>query len=298
MHIPVLLNEVIECLDLKLGDNFVDCTIGFGGHSWEIWEKIKPSGKILGIDWDEEITKRIEISDKRLEIGENLILESGNYSNLKDIVEKYNFQPINGILLDLGMSSWGLEQSNRGFSFLKDEPLDMRYSQEQALAAKDIINYWPEGDLENIFKEYGEEKWAKKIAARIVEARQEEKIVTTRQLVKIIDRAIPFRFRERRIHFATRVFQALRIAVNDELNNLKKGLLSAVEILAPGGRVAVISFHSLEDRIAKNFFRDKAKENALKIITKKPITATNEEIISNPRSRSAKLRIAEKIIRS
>ena len=296
VHIPVLLNEVIEYLNLKPGDNFIDCTFGEGGHSFAIWEKIKPNGKILGIDWDEKIIERLELNDKRQEVGENLILENDNYGNLKNIVEKHNFEPVNGILLDLGMSSWDVEESGRGFSFLKDEALDMRYSQKQALTAKEIVNYWPEDDLENIFKEYGEEKWARKIAGRIIEARKEEKIITTKKLVDVIGSAIPFRFRDRRIHFATRVFQALRIATNGEIENLKKGLASAAEILFPGGKIAAISFHSLEDRVVKNFFRDKGKERILKILTKKPIAATEEEISSNPRSRSAKLRVAEKIV--
>jgi 16S rRNA (cytosine1402-N4)-methyltransferase len=298
VHIPVLLNEVIEYLNLKPGDNFIDCTIGEGGHSFAIWEKIKPNGKILGIDWDEKIIERLELNDKRQEVGENLILENDNYGNLKNIVEKHNFEPVNGILLDLGMSSWDVEESGRGFSFLKDEALDMRYSQKQALTAKEIVNYWPEDDLENIFKEYGEEKWARKIAGRIIEARKEEKIITTKKLVDVIGSAIPFRFRDRRIHFATRVFQALRIATNGEIENLKKGLASAAEILFPGGKIAAISFHSLEDRVVKNFFRDKGKERILKILTKKPIAATEEEISLNPRSRSAKLRVAEKLANS
>jgi 16S rRNA (cytosine1402-N4)-methyltransferase len=295
MHIPVLLKEVIEYLNPQPGQNFIDCTIGGGGHSLEIAERIKPDGKILGIDWDESAMKRLEVSDKRLEIGRRLILVHDNYRNLESIVKHYNFFPVSGILLDLGFSSDQLESSGRGFSFQKDELLDMRYDWNQFLAAEEIVNRWPEDELVRIFKEYGEERSAARIARTICRERARRPILRTTELVGAIEAATPIRQRRGKIHFATRVFQALRIAVNDELDNLRAGLEAASDILAPGGRLAVISFHSLEDRIVKNFFRDGAKRGRLKILTKKPITPSREEIGQNPRSRSAKLRVAIKL---
>jgi len=192
------------------------------------------------------------------------------------------------------MSSWHLEESGRGFSFLKNEPLDMRYSPQNPLTAEKIVNYWSKSEMEKILREYGEERFAKKIAEKIIEARQSKPIKTTSQLVEIIKKAVLSRYRHQKIHFATRTFQALRITVNDELNNLEKALPQTLEILKPGGRLVVISFHSLEDRIVKNFYRDSSPEK-LKILTKKPIRPTPEEIKINPRSRSAKLRAAIKL---
>ena len=307
LHIPVLLNEVLEYLNPRPNQNFVDCTINGGGHGLEILGKIKPGGKLLGIDWDKETIKGLDDSDKRIEAGENLILVCGNYSNLKDIIEENNFYPVNGILFDLGMSSWDLEESGRGFSFSKDEPLDMRYSQAQETTARKIINHWPEEELKRIFFEFGEERRARAIAKKICLARKNKAIERTTDLVEIIKITIPARyasqsvaggparFRFGRIHFATRVFQALRIAVNKELDNLRQGLEGALDVLAPDGRIVVISFHSLEDRIAKNFFKDKAKEGRLQILTKKPIGPSFEEKEANPRARSAKLRAIIKL---
>jgi 16S rRNA (cytosine1402-N4)-methyltransferase len=308
MHIPVLVKEVLEYLSPQSNENFIDCTFGNGGHSLEILKMIKPNGKILGIEWDEEIIKRLGDNDKRLVFGENLILINDNYANLQNIVQEKNFFPANGILFDLGMSSWDIEKSGRGFSFQKDEPLDMRYSAEQELTAEEIINKWPEEKLAEIFYKYGEERRARAIAKRIVVSREKKPIETTMDLTEIIQKAMPARQRLgagmaggptrlifNRIHPATRVFQAIRIAVNNELNNLEKGLAAALEILAPGGRMAVISFHSLEDRIVKNFFRDKKYSGELEILTKKPVVASAGEILENPRSRSAKLRAARKL---
>ena len=267
MHIPVLQKEVIKYLDPKPNENFIDCTVGEGGHSYAILEMIGPRGKILGID-----------CQLRIKPKERLILAEDNFANLSEIVKKNKFKPVNGILLDLGMSSWHLEESGRGFSFQRKEPLDMRYCLTNQLTAEKIVNFWSKSELERIFNEYGEEKFEGKIAERIIEARKFRPIADTLQLVKIIG-ANP-----------RKVFQALRIAVNDELNNLKKVLPQAVEILEPGGRLAVISFHSLEDRIVKNFF----KNPSLIILTKKPVGPSPEEVRKNPRSRSAKLRAITK----
>ncbi|MBZ9577853.1 16S rRNA (cytosine(1402)-N(4))-methyltransferase RsmH [Patescibacteria group bacterium] len=279
MHIPVLQKEVLQYLDPKPNENFIDATIDGGGHTITILGKIKPNGKVLGIEIDPEIYQKLE--SKNLD---RLVLTNDSYVNLKSILEKSNFRPVNGILFDLGMSSWHLEESGRGFTFLKDEPLDMRYSLENNLTAEKIINNYSQEEIEKILKEYGEERFARRIAKRII---KERPIKTTLQLVEIIKRVVPGRTK---INPATRTFQALRIAVNDELNNLRKVLPQTIEVLAPGGKIVIISFHSLEDRIVKNFF----KSSNLNILTKKPVRPSKEEIKINPRSRSAKLRAAVK----
>jgi len=294
-HIPVLIKEVIKYLDPKPNENFIDCTIGQGGHAKLILEKTLPEGKVLGIDAD---SRQIENSKLQLEnFKERIILVNDSYSNLKDIIEKANFEPINGILLDLGMSSEQLEESKRGFSFQKDEMLDMRYydKNQNELTAEKIINEWKQADIEEILKEYGEERFSRQIANKIVEERKIKEIKSTLQLVEVIKKAVPVKFQFGRIHCATRVFQALRIAVNDELNNLTKVLPQIISVLSPGGRIAIISFHSLEDRIVKNFFKEKDKDKVIKILTKKSITADFEELRENHRSRSAKLRAVIKI---
>lgn len=313
-HIPVLQKEVLEYLDPKPGGNFIDCTIGEGGHTTAILRRNGPGGKLLGIEIDSEICKRLEEQMAEFLISldakqtprradsqfpKRLILVNDSYANLKEIVEKLKFGPVHGILLDLGMSSWHLEKSGRGFTFLKEEPLDMRYSVksqisnlkcQNCLTAEKIVNRYPENEIEKILREYGEERFSKRIAKEIIEERKIKPIETTFGLIEVLRRAIPLKYHRQRIHFATRTFQALRIAVNDELNNLKKVLPQIIEILSPGGRIVIISFHSLEDRIVKNFFKEKSQ--FIKILTKKPITATKQEIKINPRSRSAKLRAA------
>lgn len=334
-HIPVLLEEVLEYLDPKPNQNFIDCTIGGGGHAIPILERIVPNGRVLGIDWD---SQSIEILKSKFTLRQaqginfnqkdRLILEQGNFADLKNIAEKHNFKPIHGILFDLGMSSYQLEKSGRGFSFLRDEPLNMNYESgimNHELTADRVINFWQEKELERILSEYGEEEFAKRIAREITKERKFKQIKNTFRLVEIIRRAVPSWYKRRRIHPATKTFQALRIAVNDELNNIKKALPQALEILEPGGRIVVISFHSLEDRIIKHFFKTRTDTDTdrhirtnsagtslfydedhsrdavagdhrfLKILTKKPITPTSEEIKNNPRSRSAKLRAAIKI---
>jgi 16S rRNA (cytosine1402-N4)-methyltransferase len=294
MHTPVLLKEVVEYLDPRPGENFVDCTINGGGHSLEISKRIGSNGKILGIDWDSGVLEKLE---NKLDnnIKKNFILICDNYRNLKNIVGNNNFSPVYGVLFDLGMSSWQLEASGRGFSFQKDEPLDMRYNANQALTAKEIINQWPEEELVRIFKEYGEERRARVIAKAIVFRRKKGSIESTMDLVGIVGGAIPARRRFGRIHFATKIFQALRVATNGELENLSQGLEAATDVLTAGGRLVVISFNSLEDRIVKNFLREKAREKRLEILTKKPIVPDWREVQENPRSRSAKLRAAEKL---
>lgn len=292
MHIPVLQKEVLEYLDSETDENFIDCTVGGGGHTKAILEKTKPKGKVLGIDSDNQ---QIENSKKHLiDFQERLILVNDSYANLKEIVRRNNFYPVNGILLDLGMSSWHLENSKRGFSFSKDEPLDMRYNDKDYLTAQEIVNKWSGKEIEKTLKEYGEERFAEKIAKAIVEIRKRMIIRTTCQLVEIIRSAVPIKYQRSRIHCATKTFQALRIAVNGELDNLKNILPQAIEILREEGRIAIISFHSLEDRLVKNFLREEAKKETIKILTKKPTVASFEETKLNPRSRSARLRAAIK----
>jgi 16S rRNA (cytosine1402-N4)-methyltransferase len=289
MHIPVLQKEVLEYLDPQSNKNFIDCTVGEGGHSSAIIEKISPQGKVLGIDWDQEAVENLRPRERLIPVHDNFV-------NLKEIVKKYKLQP-DGVLLDLGFSSRQIEKDGRGFSFQKDERLDMRYNQEvTGLTAEKIINNFSQSEIIKILKEYGEERFAKRIANKIVEEKKIKLIKTTLQLVEIIKKATPSWYHHQKIHFATRTFQALRIAVNDEIENIKNVLPQALEVLKPSGRLVIISFHSLEDRIIKNFLRNQAKEGLLKILTKKPIRPTKEEVEANPRSRSAKLRAAQKVI--
>lgn len=289
MHKSVLPKEVIEYLNPKSGENFIDCTLGQGGHTFSILDLIGPSGRVLGIDWDKESLNRFcaQHPDPSLQ---RLVLACGNYSRIKEIAAEFDFKPVNGVLMDIGLSSWHFEESSRGFGFSKDEELDMRYDTGTAESAKDLINRLPQQDLERILREYGEEKFARSIARRIAMSRKIRPIQTTLELVEAVKKGVPTRCHLHKPHFATRTFQALRIAVNHELDNLETALTPAYEILAPGGRLVVISFHSLEDRIVKNRFRElKANKGAL-ILTKKPVTPQEEEINFNPRSRSAKLR--------
>lgn len=283
MHYPVLLSKVIEYLDLKSGDKIIDATFGFGGHSKEISEKIN-GGKILGIERDPEVI------EQNKDIPDNVNLIHGHFGSLKSLAKDNGFDNADGILMDIGFSSYHIDESNRGFSFQKDEPLDMRYDPtSNDLTAEYILNNYSEREISEILWEYGEERLSRLIAKKIVETRKGNPIKTTFQLVEIIDEAVPFRKRGR-INPATKTFQALRITVNQELEMLEQGLKDAEEVLKPGGRLVVISFHSLEDRIVKNFF----KKETFEILTKKPITPDEEEILKNPRSRSAKLRVVIK----
>jgi 16S rRNA (cytosine1402-N4)-methyltransferase len=292
MHIPVLQKEVIDYLDPKPNENFIDATIDGGGHSLTIIEKILPDGRLLGIDVDGEMIHRLKFKIQNSKFKNNFVLVCDNFTNLKEIVKKYNFGPVKGILFDLGMSSWHLEESGRGFSFQKNEPLNMRYDESSKLTAEEILNKWREEELEKILREYGQERFAQGIAKKIIETRRIRPIKTTFQLVEIIRRATPSWYHYQRRHFATKTFQTLRITVNDELETIKKGLSEALDVLEKEGRLVVISFHSLEDRIVKNFLKEKAKQGIIKIETKKPIKPCFEEIKINKRSRSAKLRAA------
>ena len=294
IHTAVIKKEVLESLDPKRNENFIDCTVGEGGHAEDILKKNGPDGKLLGIDLDPQQI----ISSHWLEaiFKDRVTLVNDSYTHLIEIIERKNFQQVNGILLDLGMSSAQLEGTHKGFSFQIDQGLDMRYNDDTGyLTAEKIVNEWPEEKIAEVLEEYGEEKFAKKIAKKIVEQRKLGRIKSTFQLIEIIKDATPLAYWRGKIHYATRTFQALRIAVNDELENVKKVLPQAVSVLAPEGRLAVISFHSLEDRIVKRFFMEEARKGTIKILNKKPITAGRDELGKNPRSRSAKLRVAIKI---
>jgi len=290
MHIPVLLDEVLEYLQPKEGQNFIDCTIGGGGHSFKILSCTGPNGKVLGIDLSPEAIENIDDQRRELNLRERIILSNDNFANLEEIVELNSFSPVHGILLDLGLSSDLIEDSGRGFSFMRDETLDMRFNPELGkLTAQEIVNQYSEKTLREIFWRYGEERYSPRIAQEIVKNRKRKKIQTSAQLSELIKNALGFRFQ---IKILARIFQSLRIVVNQELENLQQVLTSSLDILSPSGRIVVISYHTLEDRIVKRFFKG---EDSFKILTKKPITPTNEEIKKNPRSRSAKLRVAEKI---
>lgn len=293
MHKTVLLKESIDALDLKRGAVFVDGTFGGGGHSALVCERFGKDISMFAFDLDADA----------IEAGKNnFSLHSCNVNfvqdNFKNIDKVLGDTKANGILLDLGYSSTQLESGNRGISFLRDEPLQMTLKKEISeteFDAGDIVNSWDEEDIANVIYAYGEEQFARRIARDIVAAREKSPIKTTTDLVNIILGAVPLFYKRGKIHPATKTFQALRIAVNDELGNLKAVLEKGFESLAPDGRMAVISFHSLEDRIVKNFFRDRDKEGTGELINKKPIIPSPEEIKENPRSRSAKLRVIKKI---
>jgi len=298
IHVSVLTNEVINYLNPKPNENFIDGTFDGGGHTEVLFQKNGPNGKILGIDADKEILN-IATSKFQKEIQEErLILVNDNFKNLKGIIENNCpgwKEKVSGIIFDLGISLWHLEESGRGFSFKKNENLDMRYDKREGLTAQKVINSWPEREIEKILREYGEERYSRKIAGEIIRERKKKAILTTFDLINIVRKAVPRYYKKGYIHPATRTFQALRIAVNRELENLKEALPQSIEILKPKGKLIVVSFHSLEDRIVKFFFRKETQNNRIKILTKKPVRPSDEELKFNPRARSAKLRAAIKI---
>lgn len=287
VHKPAMLGEVIKYLNLHPGDNVIDCTFGGGGHSLEILKRIGNSGKLLAIDANDDV---VVLKNK------NFKLVNDNFKNLKNIVNKNFDYPVHGILLDLGLSSDELEKSGRGFSFQKNEPLDMRFDIKQELTAVHILNSYSVEELYNIFKDFGEYPHARRLSKSVYQQRKLKKFKNTQDLVDIVLEVHPHKYYNK-IHPATKIFQALRIAVNDELENLKKVLPQAVEILQPRGRLVVISFHALEDRIVKHYFRElsRIEKPIIKLLTKKPISPSDEEVKENPRSRSAKMRVIEKI---
>ena len=288
VHRPVLMDQVIAGLDPKPGAIIVDGTVGAGGHAKAIAERVGPSGRVIGLDRDPEMLALAEITTKGLPV----TLINAAYSDLDRVLNDLELDGVDGILLDLGLSSDQLSWTHRGFSFSQDGPLDMRFDPKTRDSAADLINDLPAEELADIFFQFGEERHSRKIARRIVEARRVEPITNTARLADLVRKCIPGKWGP--IDPATRVFQALRIAVNQELEHLDVTLANLAEWLNPGGRVAIISFHSLEDRRVKHAFRNDPK---LEVITRKPITATDEETQINPRARSAKLRVAEKCTR-
>jgi 16S rRNA (cytosine1402-N4)-methyltransferase len=298
-HIPVLLNEVLEGLNLNKNSKVIDCTLGDAGHSEAILDKVGPKGKLLGIDADPESLLRAKRNLYRYENQVTFVRD--NFVNLKEIVSVNNFENANAILIDLGWSTPQFKERGRGFSFENDEPLDMRYGGVTGETATDIINEYSEAELEKILRYYGEENLSREVAKEIVGARAVNRIDHTAPLVEIILGVYRRKLKTTKeipwvggIHPATKVFQALRIAVNKELEVIKQVLPEAIDALVSGGRLAVITFHSLEDRIVKQYFV-KTQNKTIRIINKKPLIASEQELANNPSSRSAKLRIIEKI---
>lgn len=305
MHIPVLLDELVSNV---LGDPkgcYVDCTLGGGGHLKKLCEQLDPAARVLAIDKDRVILEESKESLKH----PNLSFIHGDFRELEQILAKEGIEAVDGIMIDLGVSSFQLDRAERGFSFHEDARLDMRMNQEQELKAWDIINSYPEGAIAQILFEFGEERYSRRIAAAIVQNRKTGSIDTTLELAEIIKASVPPAYRREK-HPARRSFQALRIAVNNELEALKEVLPQSLKVLKTGGRLALITFHSLEDRLVKDFMRLEARDcicpsqspictcghkAGLKIINRKPLTARKEEYEANPRARSAKLRVAEKI---
>mgnify|MGYP005854793629 CR=1 FL=1 len=289
-HIPVMVEEVMTILRCEPGRTYVDATLGGGGHASEILRRSSPDGVLIGIEWDEDALS--EARDTLMPFGDRVKIVRENFIHLPDLMKT---DSVDGILLDLGLSTIQLEKGERGFSFKEEGPLDMRMDKRTSESAADLVNHLSSEELEYILYHYGEERWAKKIARAIVQEREREPVATTQALRKIICRTIPRRFHSRRIDPATRTFQALSIRVNDELENLKEILKVGWEVLKRGGRMCVISFHSLEDRMVKETFRKLEKEGEIHVLTKKPVTPSEKERRENPRSRSAKLRCAERI---
>ena len=306
-HISVLLNECLEGLNIKENGIYVDGTLGGAGHSSEILKRLSNEGRLIGIDQD---TDALKAAKERLKNYSNVTFVHSNFSSIENVLNNLNIDGVDGILMDLGVSSYQLDEGERGFSYMKDAPLDMRMNRENDFSAYNVVNEYSEEDLYRIIRDYGEEKFAKRIASFIVENRQEKNIETTLELVEIIKNAIPAKARREGPHPAKRTFQAIRIEVNSELSILNKTIEDGVEKLNKGGRMAIITFHSLEDRIVKNKFRDLAvscrcpkefpvcvcgEKAKVKIISRKAIEPTKEEVEINPRSRSAKLRVIEKL---
>lgn len=304
-HYPVLSEKVIEYLITDRSGIYIDATLGTGGHAEAVLEELNEGGKLLGIDRDSDSLK---ISKERLRrFGKKVDFFNQSYSHLPEILKSQNLKMISGVLFDLGLSSYQLENPERGFSYSIEGPLDMRFDQSEGTKALDVLNEYPAEELTRIFREYGEERFSKKIAQAIVQNRRIKKIKTTKELKDIVKSILKMKGD---IKTLSRIFQALRIEVNDELSELKKGLDAGIEALVPGGRVCVISYHSLEDRIVKNKFSELAKgcicppnfpvcicggKKELSILTRKPVVPGEKEIEENPRARSAKLRVAEKI---
>jgi 16S rRNA (cytosine1402-N4)-methyltransferase len=306
-HIPVLLSETIDALQPQPGARYIDATVGGGGHAERILDLSSPDGRLLALDADPAAL--LAARDRLSPFGDRVTTIQTYFDALASAARQSGFGEVNGVLFDLGVSSPQLDVTDRGFSFAREAPLDMRMGPDATTTAENLVNDLPAGDLMAILRDYGEERYARRVAARIVEARRTERLTTTTQLSRIVASAKPAA-RGERIHPATRVFQGLRIAVNDELGRLQRALPQAVDLLRGGGRLAVISFHSLEDRIVKQFMRTESRDcicppelpvcvcghqATLRIVTHRPVQASTEEVARNPRARSAKLRVAERL---
>lgn len=289
-HVSVLLNDVLKYMQPAEDKVYVDGNLGLGGHSGAIMARCNGKSQLVGFDWDEEAQARAKTN--LASFGDKITFVRRNFADLKDVLVELGISQIDGLLLDLGLSSLQLDESNRGFSFKRKEPLDMRMDSRVRESAADLVRTASEEELADIFFHYGEERQARPIARAICESRGKTPVVTSDQLAQLIYQAIPIRFHPKKIHVATRAFQGLRIAVNRELDNLATVLQDGVDVLAPGGRFCVISFHSLEDRLVKRGFKAASK---LKVLTGRPVVASAEECNQNPRARSAKLRVAEKM---
>lgn len=294
MHIPVLLNEIIEYLNPQPGDTFIDCTLNGGGHAREIIKRISPGGTFIGIEWDKDLAQKFDEWAKSENLGCEVIVVNDSYANIISISERLN-KKANGILFDLGLSSYHYEGSGRGFSFQKDEPLDMRFNTDTNLTAEIIVNNYSKEDLIRILTEYGEEKVADTIALAIIKARNSGRIVTAEQLEQIIWDCVPGWYKNKKINPSTKTFQALRIEVNGEMDNVRQGVSDAIKVLKPNGRMGVISFQGLEDKIVKGIFKEEIKAGNVEAIVKGTIKPTWDEQKENPRSRSAKLKLIRKI---
>ena len=306
-HISVLLNETIEGLNIKPDSIYADGTLGGAGHSYQIASKLNGLGRLIGFDQDEDA---ITASTERLKEFKNVTIVRSNYRNMKEELNNRGINKVDGILLDLGVSSYQLDTVSRGFSYKEEAPLDMRMDNRNEVTARDIVNNYSQGDLFRIIRDYGEDKFAANIAKHIVMNREIKPIETTTELAEIVKAAIPMKFRKQGGHPAKQTFQAIRIELNSELSVLKESLMDMIDLLNPNGRICIITFHSLEDRIVKNIFKEAedpctcpknfptcvcGKKSKGKVITRKPILPSEEELKLNSRSKSAKLRIFEKI---
>ncbi|MFZ5816230.1 MAG: 16S rRNA (cytosine(1402)-N(4))-methyltransferase RsmH [Bacillota bacterium] len=307
-HIPVLLEETLEALAVRPGGTYVDCTLGGGGHSAEILRRSSPDGRLIGLDQDENALRAA--GERLAPFGERARLVRTNFAQIAAVIDRLGIAPVDGVMMDIGVSSHQFDEGERGFSYHQDAPLDMRMDRENPVSAATIVNEWDEGEIARILWEYSDERWSRRIAQFIGQARRKKPIETTGELVEIIKAAIPAAARREGGHPARRTFQAIRIAVNDELGALERGLEGALQVLKPGGRLAVITFHSLEDRIVKQTFHRWVKpctcppqmpvcicgkQPLAEHVTRKPVRASEAEVAQNPRSRSATLRAIIKL---
>jgi len=305
-----MLDECIDYLNIRANGVYVDATLGGAGHSSEILKRLGPEGLLIGIDQDQDAIRAAGQKLENVQTQGRYVLYHTNFENIREVIGMQKLKAVDGVLMDLGVSSYQLDEGERGFSYQQDAPLDMRMSKSEEMDAAWVVNNLSREELTRIIREYGEEKWASRIAEFIVKSREIQKITTTGQLVDIIKAAIPAAARREGPHPAKRTFQAIRIAVNRELEVLEKTLGEIIDFLNPGGRLAVITFHSLEDRIVKQIFKDKAqgcicpgdfpkcvcgRTPQIRILTRKPVTPSEDELERNPRARSAKLRVAEKL---